>query len=348
MGDAGDLGNNDFSQKIGGGYGLALRELDDGRVIVIFITPDGPAEKAGIQPSAEVTQFNGKPIKDAISAVNPYAGPFSMESSRRYQQARYLTRAPLGTDATVTFTNPGGAKKTVTLTSVAETRSFSRLSIYLGAPLNPNVPVEWKVLDSGAGYIAINSYYDDLSLIVTLFERALKQFTTSEVKNLIIDLRYNSGGAPLGLVGFLYNKEIQLGQLEYFSEQTGKFEPEGRPERVLPNKEQYKFDKLAILVSPACASACEIEAYSFAQVPGAIVVGMYPSAGVEAEVSRGQYQLPEGISLQIPTGRFINADGSLFLEGAGVPPTVKVPIDEANALTTDDVILKAAEEALNK
>ncbi len=54
---------------------------------------------------------------------------------------------------------------------------------------------------------------------------------------------------------------------------------------------------MAVLVGQACASACEIEAYGFSQVPGMMVFGETPSAGVEAEVGRGQFSLPEGISL---------------------------------------------------
>jgi hypothetical protein len=252
----------------------------------------------------------------------------------------------VGTEATVTFTNPGGKPQTATLTAVAERDSFRRTSIFFDAPSNPNNPVEWRVLDSGIGYISINSYFDDLSLIVTLFERALTQFTAAGVSNLIIDLRFNGGGNPLGLAGFLTDKEIPLGQQASYSEETGKFEPVGVRGKVLPNQEQYQFDKIAMLVGPACASACEQEAYSFSQVPNAIVVGMYPSGGIFADVLRGQYELPEGISLQIPTERFTKPDGGLFLEGTGVVPTVKVPVTEATVLTTDDVVLRAAEDAL--
>jgi C-terminal processing protease CtpA/Prc len=346
MSDSGNLGNTDFAQKTDGGYGFAIRELDDGRAIVIYVLAGGPAEEAGLVVGAEVTQFNGEPIKGAIGKVTPYAGPFSMESSKRYQQARYLLRTVVGTEATVTFTNPGGKSQTATLTAVAERDSFRLTSIFFGAPSNSNNPVDWKVLDSGSGYVSINSYFDDLSLIVTLFERALTQFTAAGISNLIIDLRFNGGGNPLGLAGFLTDQEIPLGQQESYSEETGKFEPVGVRGKVLPNQEQFQFDKIAVLVSPACASACEQEAYSFSQVPNAIVVGTYPSGGIFADVLRGQYELPEGISLQIPTERFTNPDGSLFLEGTGVAPTVKVPITEATVLATDDVILQAAEDAL--
>jgi len=77
-----------------------------------------------------------------------------------------------------------------------------------------------------------------------------------------------------------------------------------------------------------------------------MVIGEYPTAGVEAEVSRGQFKLPEGMSLQVPFGRFVLPDGSLFLEGQGVKPTVKVPIDATTAVSTDDEVLKAATAAV--
>ena len=59
---------------------------------------------------------------------------------------------------------------------------------------------------------------------------------------IVIDLRQNSGGgSPLSLAGFLYDKDIPLGQLEYYSEMTGKFEPDGPREKVTPYLEQYQF-----------------------------------------------------------------------------------------------------------
>lgn len=346
--DGGQYANDDFVNATAGGYGFAIRQLDDGRVIVIYLTKDGPAEKAGMQVGAEVTEFNGKPIKDAIASTVSFSNQ-SSDFAIQYQQARYLLRAPVDTEATVTFTNPGGASKTVTLKAVQERDSFARTSLYYGVDTNPLLPVEYKVLpegDKNIGYIQIDSNYDDLNLIMRLFQRAMTQFESFQVNGLIIDLRYNSGGAPLGLAGFLYNKEIVMGQLEYYSDETKKFEPDGNPEKITPNQEQFHFDKMAVLVGPACFSACELEAFGFSKVPGMMVIGQYPTAGVEAEVARGQFKLPEGFSLQVPFGRFVNPDGSLFLEGKGVPLTLKVPIDETTATSTDDVVLHAAVDAI--
>ena len=342
--DGGNFASQDFQTAVAGGYGFALRQLDDGRVIAIYVLDGGPAAQDGMKVGAEVTEFDGKPINEAIAAVHPYSNQ-SSDFAIRYQQLRYLLANPVGTEAKVTFANPGEAPKAVTLKAVEEHNSFSRTSLYYGAETDPLLPVESKIITQGnaqIGYVSINSNYDDLNLIIRLFQRALQQFESRKVAGLIIDMRFNGGGAPLGLAGFLYDKEIVMGQLEYYSSETKKFEPEGPPEKVTPNQEQYRFSKMALLVSPACFSACEIDSYGFSQVPGMMVVGQYPTGGVEAEVSRGQFKLPEGMSLQVPFGRFKLPDGSLFLEGQGVKPTVNVPIDEKTAVATDDVVLNAA------
>jgi len=86
----------------------------------------------------------------------------------------------------------------------------------------------------------------------------------------------------------------------------------------MPNSNQYRFNKMVLLVDQFCYSACEIESYGFSQVPGMVVMGQFPTAGVMAETARGKFQLPEGIEFGVPTGRFTLPDGSIFLEGKGV------------------------------
>ncbi|MBL8091513.1 MAG: PDZ domain-containing protein [Anaerolineales bacterium] len=346
--DGGEYANRDFTQATDGGYGFTIRELDDGRVLVIYVLENGPAALAGIEVGAEILTFNGEPIRDAIGKTQTYVIQ-SSDFAIRYQQARYLLRAKVKDTAEVTFKNPNGNEQTVTLTAVAERQSFSRTSVYFGAPSDTLLPVDTQIITQGnaqIGYIRINSNFDDLNLIIRLFERALQQFEAREVAGIIIDMRYNGGGANLGLAGLLTDQEIPMGQLEYYSDATGKFEPEGLPEKVIPNENQYRFDKMVLLVGQACASACELESYGFSQVPGMITIGQYPTSGVEAEVARGQFNLPEGFFIQVPTGRFTLADGSIFLEGQGVQPTLRVPVDETNIYRTDDFVLEAGIRAV--
>ena len=323
-----------------GGYGFALRELDDGSVVVVFVLDKSPASAAVMKVGAEVTAFNGVPIKDAISQVKPL-GTQSTDFGLRYEQVMMLPRCAVGTKATITFKNEGETAQTVTLTSIQDLDSL--YATYNGGQMDENaLPVEFKILPQGAGYVKINSNYDDLNLIVRLFMRALDTFKKNNVPGIIIDMRHNFGGSPLGLAGFLYNQKIIMGQLEYYSDKTGKFEPEGPPEKVYPNVEQYQFGKEVLLVDQFCYSACEIESYGFSQVPGMLVMGQFPTAGVEAETARGDFKMPDGMEITIPTGRFILPDGSLFLEGNGVQPTVRIPVDRNSVLSGTDVVLQKA------
>lgn len=341
VGLSGDTGQMLFYQQAVGGIGAAVRELDDGRVLVVYILEGSPAEQAGMQVGDEITEVNGKPASEALEDVKPLFGPYSTDFGYRYDQAIFLLRGPSGTSITLTYKNGANAGKTVTLTRIEEYDSLFATYIYSGVD-TLILPVESEVINGTVGYIKINSNYDDLGLIIRLFERALQKFEEYEVAGIIIDLRQNSGGAPLGLAGFLYDEEIPMGQLEYYSDTTGKFEPDGPREKVIPNEEQYSFNTMVLLVGNACFSACEIEAYGFSQVPGMTVMGQFPTGGVEAEVARGQFELPGGISLQIPTGRFTLEDGSIFLEGVGVVPDILLPVDEASVLSEEDVVLQEA------
>jgi C-terminal processing protease CtpA/Prc len=270
---------------------------------------------------------------------------FSTEHSRRYQQARYLLRAQPGDSAEVTFANPGQPARTATLTAVAERTSFAVTSTFRGGDPNA-LPVEFRLLESGIGYIKINSNYDDLNLLVRLFERALQTFEANQVPGIVVDLRQNSGGAPLGLAAFLSRNAIPTGQNEAFSEATGQFEPNGPPRDIEPNETIYRFDTIAVLVGLACSSACEFEAYGFSQLPNAVVLGHFPSNGIYADVARGQYVLPAGMAAQFSASRTVLPDGSLLIEGTGVVPTITVPVTAESLLVEEDAVLQAAEEEI--
>lgn len=339
--NGGQIGAALFQEATAGGYGFAIRELSDGSFLVVYVLADGPAAQAGMQVGATLSAFNGQPIGAAVAAVQPPLN-FSTEHSRRYQQARYLLRTRLDERAEVTFTNPGGQPQTATLTAIEERQSFAFTSLFRGSDPNA-LPVEFRILDSGVGYIKVNANYDDLFLLVRLFERALQTFEANELPGIIIDLRQNTGGAPLGLASYLTDQTIVMGQDEAYSELTGRFEPDGPPDDIEPSESQYRFDTIAVLVGPGCSSACEFEAYAFSQVPGVEVVGFYPTNGIFAEVSRGQYELPAGFGAQFSARRTVLPDGSLLIEGKGVVPTVRVPITAEGLLSGEDVELQVAE-----
>ena len=107
-----------FRFEVIGGLGLALHELDDGRVIVHYLLEGGPADEAGIEFGAEILEINNMPIREAISLIVPWSSPFSTEHTKRLEQLRYVTRYPQGTEVDIKFRNPGGEEKTQRITAI--------------------------------------------------------------------------------------------------------------------------------------------------------------------------------------------------------------------------------------
>lgn len=345
--NGGDYFTKDFQTNYLGGLGFNARVLDDDTVLVKYVLPGSPADLAGMKPGAVITEVGDERVRRVIDDQPLFFGLQSSPIGELFSKTIMLSRTKPNDTVKVTFTNPGGSSQTANLTAVSE---VDNLLDELGYNLNQGlVPVELETLeveDKTIGYIKINSNSDDLNLLIRLFERGLKLFKEQEVAGIIIDLRNNGGGAPLGLAGFLTENEIVMGQLQYYNSNTKEFEDQGEPSKVTANENQYSFDKMAVLVGLNCASACELEAYAFSQVPGMMVVGQYPTGGIEAEVSRGQIEMPEDITMQFPTGREVLPDGSIFLEGVGVEPTIRVPVNEATVLSNEDVVLKAAQDAI--
>ena len=346
--------NKDFATETEGGLGFAMRETDDGKIIANFILTDGPADKAGMKWGAEIMSLYGKPTADVVDANVPWSSPFSNPIIKRLQQLRYATRFPLDKgQVEVKFKNPDGAEKSATLDVVSERDSFNVGSFYYGQPAT-SLPVEFSILPNGYGYIKVSSFFDNDVLSIQVWERAIKYFNDNQIPGVILDLRVNGGGSGWladQMAAYFFDKEIVVGNTAKYSKDTGKFYMDpGDETRMIPPRPALQYSgPVAVMVGPACASACEFFSYNMTINHRAIVVGQYPSDGAGGSVE--QFLMPEGIYTQMTIGRAVDADGNIHLEGKGVVPTVKVPVTvetlqkQANG---EDVILEAAEKALSQ
>ena len=344
-----DMVGRIFYENYGGSFGLILAELSDGRVLVTEVLPGTPGEAAGIRVGAEIQGWDGTPIAEAISKVEPFFGPYSTEQAKRPEQLVFLTRVPPGQEVEITFQNPeDAAPQTKTLTAEVEYDSlFAWIPTFARDELA--LPIEAEVLDdSGLGYIRINTFSDDYNLMAQLWDRYINELLDWEVPGIIIDVRVNSGGSS-GLArdfaGYFFDEEVVLMRRSYYNELTGEFEYQDPPGRVRPGPAYYD-GPLAVLVSPYCVSACEGFAYTLTQRDDVTVIGHAPTAGAYGEVGRGQYELPADLSMQFPTGRSETPDGALLIEGVGVVPDILVPVTAESALGEVDAVLQAAIEAL--
>lgn len=346
--------SSEFLANNPGGLGMAIRELDDGRVVVNYLLPGGPAEEAGIELLAEIKTFNGEPIADALDAVVPASTfSFGVEHTRRLEQLRQLLLSPVGTEVTVTYQNPGDdSEQEATLTSIDEQDSYDFSSPEESVEdATFNLPVEYKLLDSGYGYVSINSFADNDRLSIQIWERLMTTLNQQGTTGLIIDMRHNTGGSGWladQMAAYFFDDALDLGNAEAYDDAKGEFYLDPNAEVYFyPPEEQFRYHgEIAVLVAPTCISACEFFTRDMTLQDRATIVGQYPTAGGGGGIKA--VLLPEGIYFQFPVARNLDAEGNIIIEGVGIIPTVKVPVDEETVVTTEDVILNAAIEYLNE
>lgn len=338
-----------IERETGGGWGMAVRELDDGRVIVTHLTPDAPAEEADIELRAEIIALDGVPVSETAEDVVPWNSPFSAEHVRRLEQFRYLMRSPVGTNVEVTFRNPGDAEdQTVTLISIDERESFESSSVreeFTGYEL----PLEFHLLPSGYAYVKIYSFSDDRMLSIQLWERLMNALRDQDSPGLIIDMRENLGGngyLAYQMAAYLFDESLAAmmnGPFDAFGDGE---EPDPRlAERFLAPEEKRFMGEVAVLVGPNCNSACEFFTYYLTTEDRATVVGQYPTAGLGGGVT--YFLAPLGIYFQFTASPGLDAEGNIHIEGQGVVPGVRVPVTEETLFSTGDPVLEAAVQYLD-
>lgn len=342
----------DFVTDTDGGLGFSMMETDDGKFLVDYLTAGGPAEAAGIEFGAEITSIDGQAVADKIAATVPWSSPFSNPEIKRLQQLRYALRFELAKGTVdIAYRNRGGAQKTTTLDVVAERDSFSHSSSYFGQPEFQR-PVEYRILPSGIGYIQITSFFDDQVQTVQLWEEAISTFKEEGVDAVILDLRYNGGGSGWladQMAAYFFDHRVATGNVGRYDPTSDSFyiDPTDVGEMIPPPPELQFAGQVAVLVGPACASACEFFSYNMTLEDRAEIVGQYPSEGAGGSVE--QFFMPEGITVQLTIGRAVDANGNVHIEGPGVQPTVRVPVtyeailDKANG---GDPVLSAALDIL--
>jgi C-terminal processing protease CtpA/Prc len=172
------------------------------------------------------------------------------------------------------------------------------------------------------------------------------------VESVVLDLRHNGGGSGWladQMAAYFFDHRVAVGTIARYDPVSGTFyaDPTDQDEMIPPPADlQYK-GRVAVLVGPACASACEFFSYNMTLEGRAEIVGQYPSEGAGGSVE--QFIMPEGIVVQLTIGRAVDANGNVHIEGPGVQPTVRVPVtletitEKANG---GDPVLDAALDAL--
>lgn len=337
---------NDVIGDVGGGIGISLVEAEDGRYLVSYLLEGGPAEQAGIEVGAEVYTLNDMTIPKLMVQQNLWFGPYSSDHQRRIEQLRLVTRFGNGEQVTVAYANPNGAPQTISLQAVGEVDTFYNGPFDVQTS-GLELPVEYDILDSGYGYVAIYTFSDDNLLSFLLWERAMRLFIEADVPGIVIDMRSNGGGSPdisNVMLGYLFDTLTYTGTSAYYFPDIDEFAFDPLYNQSIEPTNYYYDGDVAVLISPMCYSACEFFTYALTLRDNVDVVGYYPTSGLGGGIK--QFAMPEGINAQFTVGRAVGADNTIHIEGTGVPPTVVVPRTVENLTGDGDAVLETAIEVL--
>jgi carboxyl-terminal processing protease len=338
----------DFREATSGGIGISIREVEDGRVIVNYVTEASPAAEAGIQLGTEILAINGTPIQEVIDSTVAWSAPFSTDHFRLLQQMRYATRFSLGEQVSVTFVDGDLGEVTTEMVAVAESESFNFSSFNRGRT-GLELPVEYELLDSGFIHAKIFSFSDNDLLTVQLWERMIRELNEGNVEGLIVDMRQNGGGSGFladQMAAYFFDEPLILGNTARYNEERGEFyiDPLGVDRFYPPAEELRYYGPVAVIVGPNCLSACEFFSYAMTLQDRAAIVGHYPTGGLGGSVN--DLLMPGSERFRYTVGRALDPDGEIHIEGKGVAPTVRIPVTEEILFAEGDPLLDAAIETL--
>ena len=321
-------------------YGLSLITLDNGTTIAVNVE-----ENLEIKEGDIITKWNNQKIEDAIKNVNPPLNAGVLENEKIIKTF-YL--AGTGEDTVeVTYINSNNEEKTVILNKLDSEfpRALKSYSTYMHSH-NDN-PYEYKMLNKNTGYLKIgkertDAISDGIAYMTGNHKKAREKFRSSlqelreqGMTKLVIDTRNNGGGfdeVSTALASLFTKEKMYAFSLGHIS--NNKYIKE-TDHYVLPDGEFSDIEVL-VLTNLRCASAGDGMILYLSRIDGITVAGLSNPAGINQETG-GIVYMPEGVSINYPTGLILNQDGVPSIDTTDErisrnPVDIKIPLDKESAL----------------
>ncbi|MEO7801035.1 MAG: S41 family peptidase [Ginsengibacter sp.] len=241
---------DNVSSGIGGDFGLGVFYMNTSDLRVKFVEPASPAGQAGVQRGWRVTKLNGS------ANVNYSNLDFVIDKIFN------------STSTTFTFEKPNGTSIEVPL----NVGSYNSKPVHLDSV--------YGVSGKKVGYLVFNSFIGDTNQINTDLAAAFARFTSANVNDIIVDLRYNGGGyvsiqermanylAPASANGGIMMKQVFNDNLAQYNETT-RFHKIG----------SINLTRIFFIVSHATASASELLINNLKPYMDVKILGPKPTYG---------------------------------------------------------------------
>ncbi|MEO9215251.1 MAG: S41 family peptidase [Rhodanobacter sp.] len=307
--------------------------LIDGHVVVTWIGSPALSE-AGMHVGDEIVTVDGQPVRAyAKQHVAPYVSSSTPQDRAVREYDYQLLMGDHRKPVVLGLRNAAGELRTVTLSREKDPPATSR----------PRT--EWRMLDGGIAYLAINEFEDDAG--AKAFARHLPQILKAH--GLILDVRRNGGGSThygLDILSYLSEQPVPEGaarSLDY----VPAFRAWGGPYTQWRHLAGETYDKprqahyagsVAVLVGPQTFSAAEDFALSFELMKRGKLMGAATGGSTGQPLA---FNLPGGGSARVCTLRYGYPDGREFV-GKGIMPDVAVAETVADIRAGRDPVLQRA------
>lgn len=270
---------NDLTGKISG-IGVVIKVLEEtGTVRVIGLVKNSAAEKAGIKTDDQIISIDGQKLKGKTLP--------DVAQSIRGKVGTKVTLKVLRDDKVISFQVP---RQVVSW-----------------------VPVEWQKVAPGTALLTLSYFTNDSPQQV---ETALREINEAGLKNLIIDLRRNTGGSfekALGVSELFLAKNTLIAQAQKRDGKVEKFTAHGK--EVIPGL------KLTVLIDKTTSSGAEMFAACLkenrqARLVGKSTFGKWTAQSVEV--------LPNQYAMKYTIQNFQSPQGHSY-QGTGLKPDIEIP-----------------------
>jgi len=251
-----------------GGIGVQFSIQDD-TVMVVAVISGGPSEKLGILPGDRIIKVNDTTIA-GVGITN--------------NDVIHKLRGEMGTKVKVSILRKNVDK----LIDFDITRGEIPLT---------SVDVAYMVNDS-TGYVKIDRFAQNT---YQEFITALASLKKDGCKNIIVDLRNNSGGL-LDVAYRITNEFLKAGELIFFTQ--GKAQP--RREVKANGIGSCQNTKLIVLINEFSASASEIFAGAIQDNDRGMIIGR---RSFGKGLVQSQIPLPDGSALRLTVARYYTPSG---------------------------------------
>ncbi len=369
------------NQYIGGGFGFSIAQTDDGKLLAVWVDESGPAWKAGVRIGDELTQWNGKTAKEAVSDVSTVlAGTSATAEDLLCKKLQYLVRSPIGTQVRMVWKS----KKDRTIVPVTLTayddQKISLKKVYPNSVVSdklrdmflevenpdpaPASIVETKIIDGDIYYIKLWAELDaDLQetgkaqSTLALFRAAVQQAIEHKCGGMILDIRNNIGGLDAmaaDILGSFYEEKIfyeyQNIYIEHTKTRSIQLADEKNEDMALyinPAEQQFQGPVIA-LINQKCISSGEGIALGIKNLLNGETLGFYGTNG-SFGLAGEEAKMPGELTIHWPSGQSLDEQKMIQLDSrngaGGVSPSIRIPMSEQNIVRTakgEDVELEEA------